>query len=471
MLPKSIYMQLSPSQKKKVKARLGLSGSQGKYKIKGSGAYIYDKRNPYGHYGEKIGKYLGGYFGIPYARQIGAYGGHMIGKMFGSGAYYNGRGKYIPSYKGAHKVIKGSGAYYNAPKTVATNATSPPSFGSNRTIVRHREFIGNIQGSMGFEINTWNVNPGDESTFPWLSTLAQNYEKYRPIGVIFEFKSTSANALNSTNTALGTVMMAPRYNAVVSSVPGSKMEMLQIENCVSVCPAESAMCGIECAKNYNPLGVLYIRNGSTNISNNEQMFDFADFYLATEGMQAVATIGELWVTYEIELLTPILNGGQVGNQINWFEGYATSGISTSAYFGSNFTMNPNSNLNISFVSGSIIEFDKSIETGMYRIGIIWMGASTACTVPSFTTSDGAELVPNLINTSGIPNQLNVWPRSGATTTDRLDAEFIVRIRTPSGGPSFNGPRITLSGATLPTSLTGMQLRISQIPDDAYTEPY
>jgi hypothetical protein len=205
MLSKSDYNKLSKAGKRKVA------------KVRGSGAYIFDKsKNPYGHYGEKVAKYLSPFLGsyAPYARQIGAYGGHMIGKAFGSGAYINSRGKYIPSYRGAHKVIRGSGAYYDAPKGVATNSTSPPSFGSNRTIVKHREFIGNIQGSTSFSINTFNVNPGDEQTFPWLSALAVNYEKYRPIGVIFEFKSTSANALNSTNTALGTVMMCPRYNAV-----------------------------------------------------------------------------------------------------------------------------------------------------------------------------------------------------------------------------------------------------------------
>lgn len=454
MLPKKIYMKLSKKDKQKVKRNL----------VKGSGAYIYGKSNPFGHYGEKIGKYIGSAFNIPFARQLGAYGGHAIGKMFGSGAYYNSRGKYIPSYKGAHKVIRGSGAYYDAPKGVATNATSPPSFGSNRTIVRHREFIGNIQGSTSFEINTWNLNPGDEATFPWLSTIAQNYEKYRPIGIIFEFKSTSANALASTNTALGTVMMAPRYNAIASSVPGSKMEMLQIENCVSVCPAESAMCGVECAKNYNPLGVLYIRNGATNVSSNEQMFDFCDFYLATDGMQAEAVIGELWVTYEIELLTPILNGGQVGNNINYYSAISTTGITSSNYMGSNLAPSVNSTFLPTWDTGVFqMFFPKDIIDGQYLISLTWVGTSTAFTRPT-PNATYATIQNFWTNASGVQN--GNYPENAGATGTRMTLTCMMKIGKDAA-TSPDGVIFYLTGGTYPTSMTAFQILITQIPDDAF----
>lgn len=428
MLPKSQYMRLSPAQKAKVKRKLAK-------RISGSGAYIFDKSKPFGHYGEKIGKALSGY--IPFGRQIGAYGGHMIGKMFGSGAYVNARGKYIPSYRGAHKVIRGSGAYYDAPKGVATNATSPPSFGSNRTIIRHREFIGNIIGSTAFTINTWNVNPGDDATFPWLSNIAANYEKYRPIGMVFEFKSTSASALNSTNTALGTVMLAPRYNAVSQSVPASKMEMLQIENCVSICPAESGMVGIECAKNYNPLGVLYNRVGGAVPSGSEQLYDFCDFYLATEGMQASATIGELWVTYEIELLTPILGGGQIGDDIGYGHYYASAGITTSAFFGNNVTPTAATNFFVA-LTGTTITFPANITTGDYMIIIRYVHAAAGNTPPTITCTTNCSNL-SLFN-GGASNFTAVQGGATATSTVSYGAFAISAgsaVLTLSGG-SFAG---------------------------------
>lgn len=445
MLPKSIYKKLSPTDKKKVKARI--------QKVSKSGAYIFDKQSaPYGHYGEKIGKAFGNY--VPFGRQIGAYLGHAIGKAMGSGAYYNSKGKFIPSYRGAHKILQttgGSGAYYDMPKNVATNSTSPPSFGSNRTVVRHREFIGNLQGSTSFEINTFNVNPGDEATFPWLSNIAANYEKYRPIGIIFEFKSTSASALNSTNTALGTVMMCPRYNAVSQSVPQSKMEMLQIENCVSVCPAESAMCGIECAKNYNPLGVLYNRVGGTVPAGSEQLYDFCDFYIATEGMQAVSTIGELWVTYEIELLTPILGGGQVGDDIN-FANYSISSATTSAYFANASSALNMSNMELTLGTNTIT-LPSNITTGTYYLALYYIGSSTASVVaPTMACTTNCE-VANIFF-GGSSNEFS--QPSTATTATRCSIDFVFSVTGPSA-------KLTISGGTLPTSITNSNLVIMQIP--------
>lgn len=444
MLPKDQYMRLSKKQKDAVKRKLA----------SGSGAYKFGKDKPFGHYGEKIGKFVGRYAGIPFAREIGAYGGHLLGKAFGSGAYVNSRGKYIPSYRGAHKVIKGSGAYYDAPKDVATNATSPPSFGSNRTIVRHREFIGNIQGSTGFAINTWNVNPGDEATFPWLNALAANYEKYRPIGIIFEFKSTSANALNSTNTALGTVMLAPRYNAIAASVPESKMEMLQIENCVSVCPAESAMCGIECAKNYNPLGILYNRTGGEIPAGSEQLYDFCDFYLATEGMQAVATIGELWVTYEIELLTPILSGGQIGDTVN-FANYslATGNTATTLLTGASDSLNI-SNMTLTFPAANQFKFPNNIVTGTYLCYIFVVGNSTA-NVLGITGSAISNCTANSIFSGNTVSAI-ISP-DAASTVSRSMGIFSVSITGPGAVVQFNG-------SVIPASYSSGNLIVTQLPD-------
>ena len=79
------------------------------------------------------------------------------------------------------------------------------------TILRHREYLGAITSSSSansFKIQTYPLNPAQSDTFPWLSTIAQNYEEYRPNGMMFEFRSTASDAIaSSTNLALGQVMM------------------------------------------------------------------------------------------------------------------------------------------------------------------------------------------------------------------------------------------------------------------------
>lgn len=460
MLSKSDYNKLSKSGKAKIKKT-----------IKGNGAYIYGKDQPYGHYGEKIGKYMAPFLGKygPMARYVGAYAGHGIGKIMGSGGYRPG---YKSKYRGAHNMFpktKGNGAYdIPAQSNVLTNQNSPPSFGSNRTIVRHREFIQNVQSSTSFNVVRFDLNPGLETTFPWLSGIAANYEKYRPLGMIFEFKSTSANALNSANTALGTVMMATRYNAISQNVPQSKMEMLQIENCNSFCPAESAMCGVECARQYNPLDTLYVRLGTNfQIPNGaEQFYDFADFYIATEGMQmSGVNIGELWVTYEIELLTPVLNDGMVGNNINYCQLWSNTNIGTTS---PNYILGltPNTTLSstmllttISTTNLTTVYFPPNISTGTYSIFYSCTGASTTSVYGPVINNTGTGYTNTVIK--------NVMENgnTGQVRTANVTAVFCCT----QGYIDITGPNACFTlqlpgGQILPTSAFICQLIVQQIPD-------
>ena len=60
-----------------------------------------------------------------------------------------------------------------------------------------------------FKIDSYLINAANPKTFPWLSQIAANYEQYDIEGMVF-----SADALNSTKTALGTVMMATQYDVL-----------------------------------------------------------------------------------------------------------------------------------------------------------------------------------------------------------------------------------------------------------------
>jgi hypothetical protein len=70
-----------------------------------------------------------------------------------------------------------------------------------------------INGSTAFTNTSFNINPSNALLFPWLSNIAANFSEYRFKNLRFCFNSTSANALNSTNTALGQVIMTTNYNA------------------------------------------------------------------------------------------------------------------------------------------------------------------------------------------------------------------------------------------------------------------
>lgn len=192
---------------------------------------------------------------------------------------------------------------------------------SRGVIIRHREYVGDIAPSVNFQNLTFVINPGNQATFPWLSTIATSFEQYRIRGMIFEFLSTSAEAVLSTgaNTSLGTVILATEYNALQTGFT-SKSQMLNHENAVQVKASNSVIHVIETSKYQSPITNLYVRdvNDFNAVNADPRLFDMGIFQLATQGMQGTeGNIGGLWVSYEIELLKPQVPYNPPTNTAMW----------------------------------------------------------------------------------------------------------------------------------------------------------
>jgi len=205
--------------------------------------------------------------------------------------------------------ITGHGDYSVVSNTLVHPGEPVPSFGDDSIRVKRREYLGDVMGSTEFVSQRYPINPGLASTFPWLSTLASNYEQYKINGLIFEFVSTSANALNSTNTALGKIVMATNYNAVEPPFPNVRY-MLATKFSNYGMPSSNLPHAIECAPGTTPTECLFVRSGAPALGSDLRLYDLADFQLATEGMQATANIGGLWVSYDITLMKPVIGTGQ-----------------------------------------------------------------------------------------------------------------------------------------------------------------
>lgn len=226
-----------------------------------------------------------------YAEDIGGAIGNWLGKKAG----------------GLFSSITGLGSYsVNKNSLLSAQASDPPTVSntSGGTRVQHREYIQDIAGSIVFNIQSFPVNPGLPGTFPWLASVANAFEEYRLHGILFEFKSTSADALNSTNTALGTVIMATEYNPLHGNFT-AKRDMENYVYSTSSAPSISALHPLECARDVSVLDELFVRNVPL-VGADLRFSDLGNFQIATVGMQAIAVIGELWVTYDIELLKPKL---------------------------------------------------------------------------------------------------------------------------------------------------------------------
>lgn len=343
--------------------------------------------------GLNAGGRLGGYLGAT----AGEYLGNTVGRAIGLG-----------DYNVRSNVLAG-----RLPEVTNTA-------GNGGTIIRYQEYLGDIITASTpntFKIDTYFLNPANPKTFPWLSQIAANYEQYELQGVIFYFKSTSANALNSTNTALGTVMMATQYDTVDPSF-SSKMEMLNYEFSTSCVPSADQPHMIECDPHQTTISLMYTEGGETSPPNTDpRLYFLGKTSIATTGFQGTSVnIGELHVTYQVKLLKPKLNDA-LGNDVAtyyWASGDSALAFSNGFPLGATAGSNLINTLGIT-KTGTVITFPNIAPIKQYDITIRWQGDNSASVVfPSFTPSNGI-----------IIGGVNGSPQTGVSVT-RVMVNFMLR---------------------------------------------
>jgi hypothetical protein len=237
-------------------------------------------RNTTGGYGETIGSY----FGKP---------GKIIGGAVGSAA-----GQLIAR-------LTGMGKYVVKRNTLSEGASSATFATVNDGVVmRHREFLGNVSGSVLFETKSYSINPGIRRSFPYLSQLACYFEEYEIAGIVYQYVPTSG-MVTSVSPALGSVIMATQYDAYDPVFP-TKQDMESYMYATSCVPFTPNVHVLECDPSTRTRRGYFTRSGQTPPGSLLD-YDFGNFTIATEGFPSVYVCGELWVSYDIRLRKPRIN--------------------------------------------------------------------------------------------------------------------------------------------------------------------
>lgn len=230
---------------------------------------------------------------VPAAAAIGHYIGNKIKDITGYGDYTIRKNSLMPGY------VPSVG-----------NVSAHP----GGLTISHKEYIGDVitaTTAKDFTITKYELNPSNSKLWEWLAQIACNYEEWVPEGILFYYKSTSGDALSSTDTSLGTVIMATQYNPYNTDFT-SKADMESYEYCVSGSPAQDMMHMIECDPSEGSISTYYVNNINSTAGSSSKIMDLrfnrlGNFYIATVGFQGTkVNIGELWVTYQITLLKPKL---------------------------------------------------------------------------------------------------------------------------------------------------------------------
>lgn len=317
-------------------------------------------------------------------------------------------------------------------------------------IMRHREFIGNVRGSvLDFAAVSYDVNPGLDDTFPWGYALANCFTSYRMRGMVFEFISLSSEY--TATPYMGFVAMASQYNVLDANFTNKKV-MENSEYSGSTKPSKNLMHPIECANDQILNDHLTVRSGEPPANADKRMYDLCKFTIACGGQASSGIIGELWCSYEVEFYQPKL-GGATGNLINAEHWVGTN--STAAFPLASPVVKAGSKIGGS-IAGNTYTFPNSIAGGNYMISFTTQGpAAGNLASPTGTTLSGCSFVSTAFNGS-FPSIYQVTnPNALNGTTFQ-----IIRIKINS-----EGAFITLGNNGVYAATNTWDLYIMQVPDE------
>lgn len=322
-------------------------------------------------------------------------------------------------------------------------------------VVRHREYLCEVKSNTSFTVQrSFRINPGSQTTFPWLSRVANCYQQYRIRGMVYHYVPTSGNSVGSTNTSLGTVAMQTSYRSS-DTPPSNKIEMMNEYWSTESIPSEAFCHPIECDPNENPFNVQYVSSDGTTYPSGDSplLYDLGITHLATSGQQlGSVTLGDMWVTYEIELKKPIIDSNVTDGAFmygSYFNSPPTSfanpfGVGTAQVGNLKFTTDTARSINL-----------PATVYGSFWIMVLYKPSTT------FTTAvlTGAPVVTNctLVFWSGTTDRVetNIGAATSGNITywirvNKLQRETQAGIQIPTASTSagtFAGAEITIFGAT------------------------
>lgn len=356
--------------------------------------------------------------------------------------------------------IFGSGDYQIKANSIMGGIYDPPELHnrSDRTVcIRHREYIGDVTASADFTLYSYSVNPGLFTTFPWLSQVAEAFEEYRFTGLVFEYKTLSADYTAADSAALGYVVMASQYNVLNPDFENKKqMENYEFSNDGK--PSKSFLHPVECKRSLNPVSELFVRTGGVT-SGDLRLYDHCKFQLATGGNNGTGIIGELWATFEIEFYKPKLIDSD--GELQFTDHYYSlpANINNAAPLGIPILKaNSNAGTVITGAGNNQIVFPANSMGSQYLISYQVTGGAVVSVAPLITSSN-LDYVPAWKNGTA-----TVVTNSGSTTSVLMHTMLIQIINNEQATFTYG-----LAG-TLPTSPTSMDLYITKVNEDIDSLP-
>lgn len=193
--------------------------------------------------------------------------------------------------------------------------------------VKFEEYVQDITASATasqFKAQRFPVQPGLSTLFAWLADQAINYQEYRFKRISFRFESAQGSGV------AGKIMFAFSPDAA-DPIPVNKQEMLEY----GIKGKSDVWQEFEMPVPTNEaLGSKrYIRSGTLAANLDIKTYDIGALFVASSGVvTASLPLGELYVKYELELITPVVQS-LAAAQARSLTITAATGVAESTPFG------------------------------------------------------------------------------------------------------------------------------------------
>lgn len=197
--------------------------------------------------------------------------------------------------------------------------------------VENDEYIGEVLGSSSTTpvIQTVPVNPGQATTFPWLSEQALQWEKYRFNYLEFYYKPEVSGF--ATEGQSGKVIMVMDYDAS-DPAPTTKQEAEDTDPHVDGMPYEDIMLKLDPYEMYTNSDSKYVRPFGLPGGSDIKTYDCGNLSVLTVNNGGTNAVGELHVRYGVTFEVPVLeatkSAAPANNQVAVFNSNGGEAITT-----------------------------------------------------------------------------------------------------------------------------------------------
>jgi len=254
--------------------------------------------------------------------------------------------------------------------------------------IKHREYIQDVVAATGnpsaFSVSLLAINPGQSAVFPWLSQVAQRFESYKFDMLKFCYETEAPSSLG------GTLVLAVDYDAS-DPAPTNKQQALAYRGSVRSPPWE-ACCHTSLKEDLSKLKSHFVRPGAIPPSTDIKLYDVGNLDVITQGVTTSgAACGELYVEYDVLLMTPVLEPLVTAGTLTTTASTAAAPFGTSQISLGNITLSG---------AAGVLTISGLVPGSEYYVSMLI--PNTSCTGMAITTVTGASdraNGPTLVGTS------------------------------------------------------------------------